>query len=82
MPIPHMHWGHRGDQTQQPLRLEGDSRPITGVGAMMDVGQSGGDIGKTSRKEGRGTTEAHHQKLSLATAATGKQTWLSWEREM
>lgn len=23
----------------------------------------GGDIGKTSRKEGRGTTEAHKQKL-------------------
>lgn len=49
---------------------------------MVDVGQSGGDIGKTSRKEGRGTTEAHKQKLRLAPAATGKQTWLSWEREI
>ena len=82
MPVPHMYWGHRGDQAQQPLRLEGDSWPLIGVGAMTDVGQSGGDVGKTSRKEGRGTTEAHQQKLSLATAATGKQTWLSWEREM
>lgn len=31
---------------------------------------------------GRGTTETYPGKLRLVAAATGKQTWLSWGREV